>query len=98
MLSHFLLVTLLVLLVIDWRQTLSIARNPERWYERNPALGEHPSVARVHVWFALIALSVLGIAWLCRDMPDFFAAIAFTAIVAELICVVNNLRLRIPLR
>lgn len=92
---HILLVAMLVLLVIDWRQTLVIARNPQRWYERNPALGEHPSVARVNAWFALMAAGVLGIAWLCRGLPDVFVVFASTVVVAEVICVVNNWRLGI---
>lgn len=32
------LYAILVLVLIDWRQTLTIARSPDRWRERNPVL------------------------------------------------------------
>lgn len=87
---------LLVLLVIDWRQTLAIAGNPAKWYERNPALGKHPTPARVHAWFAAVMLATALAAWLLRGLPEVFCAGAFAACVAELVCVVNNWRLGIP--
>mgnify|MGYP006863133829 FL=1 len=37
---------------IDWLQTRKIAQNPDRWYERNPVLGRHPSIEKVDAWFA----------------------------------------------
>ena len=37
--------------VIDWRQTLHIASNPERRHETNPLLGEHPDAGRVNRHF-----------------------------------------------
>ena len=33
--------------LMDWGQTRNIAKHPERWYEKNPKLGRHPSVAQV---------------------------------------------------
>jgi len=36
---------------LDYRQTISIARQPERYYETNPVLGEHPSVGKVNTYF-----------------------------------------------
>ncbi len=48
--------------VIDWRQTQSIARDPQRFYELNPLLGSHPSVGDVNRHFALNGLVVAGIA------------------------------------
>ena len=41
---------------IDWRQTIRIASNPERWYETNPLLGEHPDAGRVNRRFAVGAI------------------------------------------
>jgi len=41
----------LVLHTLDWMQTLTIARNPDRWHETNPILGNHPSVAQVNQYF-----------------------------------------------
>lgn len=40
-----------LLLILDWRQTLQIARDPGR-RELNPILGPKPSVGRVNVYFA----------------------------------------------
>lgn len=42
--------------VIDWRQTIHIASNPDRWYETNPMLGEHPDAGRVNRHFAVGAI------------------------------------------
>lgn len=42
--------TYTVLHLIDWGQTLDIARNPDDFYEMNPILGEHPSVGRVNTY------------------------------------------------
>lgn len=49
--------TWVTLHVVDWGQTLDIARQPERFHERNPFLGKHPSVGEVNayasVWLLL---------------------------------------------
>lgn len=42
--------------VADWGQTLDIADHPERFYERNPVLGRHPSRGEVNRWFLGTAL------------------------------------------
>ena len=42
--------------VLDWRQTIHIASNPERWRETNPLLGEHPDAGRVNRHFAAGAI------------------------------------------
>jgi hypothetical protein len=67
-----LLVLLLALLVIDWRQTLVIAR-PGGWVEGwNPVLKrliDRYSYAGVHGWFAFVlALCAVG-AWLLWADP-----------------------------
>jgi len=36
-------------LAIDWGQTRYLVKHPEHYYERNPLLGKHPSMARVNV-------------------------------------------------
>ncbi|HUG79505.1 MAG TPA: hypothetical protein VML57_18645 [Burkholderiales bacterium] len=38
------------MLIADWRQTRQIARAPDRYFERNPILGKHPSVGRVDTY------------------------------------------------
>jgi hypothetical protein len=46
-----------VLNVIDWRQTVYIARNPDRYYEINPLFAsEYPSEGEVNWHFAANAL------------------------------------------
>ncbi len=45
--------------IIDWGQTLHIAKHPERFIERNSILGDHPSTGRVNTYMALM----LGIHW-----------------------------------
>jgi hypothetical protein len=37
--------------LVDWSQSLTIARNPTRHREANPILGPHPSVAEVNRYF-----------------------------------------------
>lgn len=56
-----------VLIIADWAQTLEIADNPDRWYERNPLLGYHPSKERVNwtIGAALLANTILH-----RILPD----------------------------
>ncbi len=87
-----LLVALAILLAIDWLQTLTIARNPGRWRELNPLLGEHPSVARVNAWFAFVALLAAAFCWRMWDLPQVIACAAAALAVAEGACVVNNFR------
>lgn len=36
--------------VLDWGQTLEIARHPQDFYECNPLIGRHPSVGRVNTF------------------------------------------------
>lgn len=49
--------TYAALYAADWWQTIQIAKNPERYGERNPVLGEHPSVEKVNLYFAASALA-----------------------------------------
>jgi hypothetical protein len=39
-----------VLHFIDWRQTRTIAKNPDDCREMNPILGEHPSTTEVDIY------------------------------------------------
>lgn len=46
------LATALVLVtVVDYAQTRTIAKNPHLWFERNPLLGEHPTLGEVNRHF-----------------------------------------------
>ena len=53
----------LLLHVADWRQTLNIAKNPDRFYEVNPLIGEHPSESKVNTYMAASAALHTGIAY-----------------------------------
>ena len=37
--------------IVDMGQTLNIARNPDKFHERNPLLGSHPSEGKVAGFF-----------------------------------------------
>ena len=52
------------LLILDWRQTLTIARHPERWSEVNIILGRHPSVRAVHLYFSAVMAATVTLALL----------------------------------
>ena len=45
--------------VVDYLQTKRIADNPDRWYEKNHFLGEHPSTGQVNIIFPLLYLTKL---------------------------------------
>ena len=56
------------LLVVDWGQTLYIADNPDKYYERNIIMGEHPSRGQVNVYFATVLVGGYFFAdWLSPD-------------------------------
>jgi hypothetical protein len=40
----------------DWKQTLEISKNPDKYSETNPILGDHPDESKVHTYFATCAL------------------------------------------
>lgn len=47
---------------VDFMQTLTIARSPDRHSELNPILGRHPSTSAVVTWFTAGELLHLGVA------------------------------------
>ena len=52
---------------VDWGQTKTIARNPNKWSETNPILGKHPSAGDVDKYFALTGLGHVGLSLLLSD-------------------------------
>ena len=46
----------LTLRTIDWKTTRDIARNPDRYKEINPLLGDHPSIGKVNTFFVLTTI------------------------------------------
>ena len=89
----YLAIAAFVLLAIDWRQTITIAKNPDKWHETNPILGLHPSSKRVNVYFVIcFALVALGV----YVLPELWVTVGLTVlIVVEVWAVVNNFRLGI---
>ncbi len=49
-------ITALTLRFTDYKTTMDIARNPDRFREANPILGAHPSVGRVNTFFAVTTI------------------------------------------
>jgi hypothetical protein len=45
-----------VINIMDWRQTVQIANNPEQYNENNPILGIHPSEQYVNTYFLIGAI------------------------------------------
>ena len=71
-LDKTLLVTSTAANIVDWGQTRSIAYNPHRWSERNPLLGDHPSVGEVNNYF--IARLIL-VPLIAHYLPEYRTAI-----------------------
>lgn len=89
-------VALAVLTTADWAQTRNIARNPHKWYETNPLLGEHPSVSKVDKHF--IISGIVG-AFVLESLPSKYRDWALNAgIMIEVGCVVNNFNLGIGVK
>lgn len=88
-----------ILLLLDWRQTLYIARHPECYSEINPMLGKHPSVAAVNVHFlARVALALAAFAVFIY-LGWYPTALAMSAVLVavEGYCVWHNSKLGIKL-
>ena len=48
----------------DWKQTLDISKNPDKFSESNPILGSNPDERKVHMYFASCAISHALIAYM----------------------------------
>jgi len=55
------------LMAIDYMQTMEIARDPEKYHENNPILGEHPSEAEVTAYFLMSYAVTSGISLMLPD-------------------------------
>lgn len=62
----------LTTLALDWSQTRTIAKNPDKYHELNPILGEHPSVGRVNGYFAAVTLGHTAVAILLPTKVETF--------------------------
>ncbi|MFA6903332.1 MAG: hypothetical protein WC236_09640 [Gallionellaceae bacterium] len=89
-------VVYLIVDAMDWAQTRNIARNPDRWYETNAILGDHPSVDKVDAYFVGMALAHCAIA---AALPaDYRAAFQYATIGIEVGYVHRNLQLGIGIK
>lgn len=79
-------------LFLDYRQTLTIAKNPGKFHEDwNPILKEHPTVQDVHQYFAGIAVAVsVLLATIHEYRPELFVPLAIMMTIFEGVCVINN--------
>jgi hypothetical protein len=83
-----------VALALDWRQTLQIIKDPNR-YETNVILGKHPSDSKVNTYFAL---SMIGHAAVTHVLPSKWRPYwQYTWIVIETDAVIHNARVGIRL-
>lgn len=48
-------------ILLDWKQTLTIARSPNQWHEYNKILGKHPTVAEVNRYFIGVLIAQFAI-------------------------------------
>ena len=80
-------------LIEDWQQTSAIARNPD-YYERNPALGKHPSQDKVNAYMSAAGLTQLG---LYESVPkDYKLPIALTTLGLEGYWINSNVKRGLP--
>ncbi len=54
-------VTWQILHIMDWKQTIMISKQPDKYYEMNPILGRHPSKGKVNTYMSVCAIMHLGI-------------------------------------
>lgn len=86
---------------IDWAQTRSIARNPDKFYEMNPILGRHPTVAQVNRYFLKEQMIGFGVS---RLLPADFHGIPLRAswqtmiISTEVWCVSHNAQIGVTMK
>jgi hypothetical protein len=69
----------LTLHAIDWGQTRTAARHPEKWDETNPLLGTHPSVGEVDRFETALTFVHVGIAYyLPQEWRKWFQRVTIT--------------------
>jgi hypothetical protein len=62
--DYMLIGATLATLAVDWGQTRHIAKNPERFYEKNRILGASPSVGKVDAYFLGAMVGTVAVAHL----------------------------------
>lgn len=83
-------VTMSTLLIIDWGQTINIARDPS-YHEINPILGPHPSEQAVHTYMGTALVGAIAIS---HFFPSKYRALFMESVIAlELPYVYNNYKI-----
>lgn len=85
--SYLLLAFAEVLLAVDMQQTLSISKNPKKYWEKNPILGDHPKVKDVYLYFASCMILLAVVSYL---LPVLSAPLSIIVIILELIVIFKN--------
>ena len=88
-------VTALGLKAIDWRQTRTIAKHPNLYWETNPILGEHPSIEAINRYFITTALGHVFITHLLPQKYRKYWQLLWIGISAN--CVYHNYRIGIKI-
>lgn len=78
---------------LDWMQTRTIAKNPQKFGEENPILGNHPSLSKVNTYFAITAIAHAGVAYMLPS--DWCEAFQYVTIAVETRTVLRNFSLGI---
>lgn len=89
-------ITWQIIHVVDWGQTLEIARHPQNYYEKNPFFGKHPSVGRVNSYMAAGAVAHAVISYVLP--PKYRKWWQYSTIVLSGGCVINNFSLGIGVK
>ena len=79
----------------DWAQTRNIVRNPDRFREANPIIGEHPSRGRVDGSFVLGSALLFGLA---HYLPEYRKSILQWFVVLGGAAVARNARIGVRMR
>lgn len=76
------------LMAVDWRQTQHIVEQPDKYFERNPILGRHPSMEKLNVYFAVWVPLHYGIS--CALPPDWRRAWQVGTALVEVPVILEN--------
>ena len=82
--------------IVDWGQTLEIARHPDKFNEMNPLMGKHPSVGRVNTYMGLSAMGHLIISYVLPDKYRIYWQ--WITIGMSGACVINNFNIGLKVR
>ena len=76
------------LMVVDWRQSVEIAKNPDEYWEKNPLLSDHPTEREVNTYFLSSYLTKSAISYLLPH--KYRGPFQYVMIGASAVCVGRN--------